>query len=106
MSNLDTDDFVDIIGISGAIVLSISFIPQTMKIYKNTDHANMCFCILMIICSIMMSIYSIYYNVIPMFIANISVLCNNMFVFIIVRYKKGNPQRVEQYDDKDSRITK
>lgn len=105
MSNWGADDFVDSVGISGAIVLSISFIPQTMKIYKNIDHANMCFCILMIICSTMMAVYSIYYNVIPMFIANISVLCNNIFVFIIVRYKQVKLIVDSENDIKTERLT-
>ena len=104
MNNLKISNFIDFLGISGAIVLSISFIPQTMKIYKNIEHANMCFCILMILCSTMMSIYSIYYNVIPMFIANISVLCNNIFVFIIVRYKQAQSLVDIENDIKSNRL--
>ena len=59
----------------------------------------------MIICSTMMSVYSIYYNVIPMFIANISVLCNNIFVFIIVRYKQVKRIVESENDIKTDRIT-
>ena len=105
MSNFGMDDFVDLVGILGAVVLSLSFIPQTIKIYKNTNHANICFCILMILCSSMMSLYSFYYNVVPMFIANISVLCNNLFVFIIVRYKNRDSLEDTHHDNKESRIT-
>ena len=81
------DGVVDLIGTSGAVVLSISFIPQTLKIYKNSEYGNICFCILMIICSFMMNIYSYYYRVIPMLIANISVFVNNIVILTIIKRK-------------------
>ena len=31
------DRVIDLVGTSGAIILSISFIPQTIKIYKNNE---------------------------------------------------------------------
>ena len=105
MSDSNVDHFIDIVGITGAVVLSISFIPQTIQVYKNTNHANICFCKLMIICSLMMSMYSIYYNVIPMFIANVSVLCNNVMVFIIVRYKQGKALVNSENDIKPNILT-
>lgn len=81
------DRVIDLIGTSGAVILSISFIPQTLKIYENSEHGNMCFCILMLLCSCMMTIYSYYYKVIPMLIANVSVFMNNLIILIIMKTK-------------------
>ena len=47
----------------------------------------MCFCILMLLCSCMMTIYSYYYKVIPMLIANVSVFMNNSIILIIMKNK-------------------
>lgn len=91
------DKIIDLIGTTGAIILSISFIPQTLKIYKNSEYGNICFCILMILCSLMMTIYSYYYFVIPMFIANISVLFNNIFIFIIIKTKIKN-NKIDEFE--------
>ena len=55
------------------------------------NHGNMCFCILMLICSLMMTIYSYYYNVIPMLIANISVFINNSLILIIIKKMDNKP---------------
>lgn len=83
------DRVIDLVGTSGAIILSISFIPQTLKIYENSEHGNRCFCILMLLCSFMMTIYSYYYKVIPMLIANVSVFMNNSIILIIMKNKNN-----------------
>jgi uncharacterized protein with PQ loop repeat len=81
---MNSDTIMETIGIIGASILSISFIPHTIKIYHDIEHADIIFCLLMILCSVMMSSYSYYFNVIPMFIANISVLCNNILVLTMI----------------------
>ena len=77
-------NIIDIIGYVGSIILSISFIPQTYAVYKQPKSANIYFTCLTLCCSLCLGIYSFYYNVIPMFVANVSVFINNLFVLIFI----------------------
>lgn len=80
-------DYVDIIGLLGSLILSITFIPQTYHVYKNKDSVsiNKTFLYLIILCSALLSYYSICKKVLPMAIANISVFLNNSAIIIIKR---------------------
>ena len=83
---------IDIIGHLGSIVLSISFIPQTYAVYKNPQCANIYFTFLTFFCSVCLGVYSFYYNVIPMLVANMSVFVNNAFVLIFIFNIRKNNQ--------------
>lgn len=75
-----TNQVIDSIGLIGSVVLSVSFIPQTYHAVYNIKNTNIIFVNLMILCSTALSIYSYYYRVYPMLIANCSVFVNNFIV--------------------------
>ena len=66
--------FIDGIGLASAILIGIMFIPQVSHVYreKDTNALNYMFLGINMIASSMGLVYSVYYNVIPMIIANTS----------------------------------
>lgn len=73
---------VDIIGFSGSLTLTLSFIPITLKTLKQKTFTETSphFLFLILVSSILLLIYSMYNKVYPMVIANISVLLNNLVI--------------------------
>ena len=67
-------NFIDGIGLTSAILIGIMFIPQVSHVYreKDTNALNYMFLGINMIASSMGLVYSVYYNVIPMIIANTS----------------------------------
>ena len=67
-------NFIDGIGLASAILIGIMFIPQVSHVYreKDTNALNYMFLGINMIASSMGLVYSIYYKVIPMIIANTS----------------------------------
>jgi uncharacterized protein with PQ loop repeat len=67
-------NFIDGIGLASAILIGIMFIPQVSHVYreKDTNALNYMFLGINMIASSMGLVYSVYYNVIPMIIANTS----------------------------------
>ena len=68
------------IGLAGSVILSIAFIPNTYFILRKNlycSEINIVFITL---------IYSIHFNLVPVIIANTSVLVNNLVVFIYYFY--------------------
>lgn len=77
------------IGLAGSVILSIAFIPNTYFILRKNlycSEINIVFITLMILCSLLLLIYSIHFNLVPVIIANTSVLVNNLVVFIYYFY--------------------
>lgn len=68
------NDAVNAVGLISSILISIMFVPQVVHVYKTKDtHAiNYTFLNLNMVASSLGLVYSIYYNVIPMIIANTS----------------------------------
>jgi len=86
---------IDSIGYSGGIVLSICLIPQIYTIIKtkHVDNISYLWQILYIIGITLHLYYSIYYNLLPIFIPTIIELCLILFLFILKIYytkKKHN----------------
>ena len=83
-------NWVDIIGLIGSISIGLSFIPQTYKTLKTNTIKSTSFLMFFITssASICMIVYSIYYKVLPMLIANVSVLTNSSIIMIAYIYKK------------------
>lgn len=78
--------YIDILGVIGSIAISISLIPQTYGTIRNinkSESVSIYFLILIFIASICQLIYSIEYNVLPMIIANWSVLINTIILISI-----------------------
>lgn len=83
-------NWVDIIGLIGSISIGLSFIPQTYKTLKINTIKSTSFLMFLITssASVCMIIYSVYYKVLPMLIANVSVLINCSIIMIAYLYKK------------------
>lgn len=72
--------WIDITGISGSVAIAISFFPQTYTSIKkkSVNGLSIKFILLIFIASISMDIYSFYYQIIPMIIANVCVTLNSL----------------------------
>ena len=68
------DKVIDGIGLVSSILISIMFVPQVVHVYKTKDtHAiNYSFLNLNMLASTMGLVYSVYFTVIPMIVANTS----------------------------------
>jgi uncharacterized protein with PQ loop repeat len=65
---------IDGIGLTSSILISIMFVPQVVHVYRTKDTAaiNYTFLGLNIVASSLGLVYSIYFNVVPMIVANTS----------------------------------
>ena len=76
------ENTIDILGILGSVLVGISFIPQTYLVIKNKEIKNISkwFILINVISSGLMIVYGIINLIIPMIIANSSVLLNNLII--------------------------
>lgn len=65
---------IDVSGLIGSVVIVIMFIPEVIHVYKYKDAKaiNYSFLHLNLIASVLSLVYSIYYDVVPMTITNVS----------------------------------
>ena len=82
---MNNDSIINIVGLTGSILIGTSFVPQTYKTIKNNETKDISpsFMILNIISASLMCIYGGYYFIIPVIISNGSVVIN---CFIIMFY--------------------
>lgn len=68
------DSIIDGVGLTSSILIAIMFVPQVVHVYRTKDtHAiNYSFLNLNLLASSLGLIYSIYFNVVPMIVANTS----------------------------------
>ena len=68
------DEVVDGIGLTSSVLITIMFVPQVVHVYrtKDTNAIDYSFLFLNLLASAMALIYSIYYTVVPMIVANTS----------------------------------
>ena len=68
------DKVIDGIGLTSSILISIMFVPQVVHVYKTKDTRaiNYSFLNLNMLASSLGLVYSIYFTVIPMIVANTS----------------------------------
>jgi uncharacterized protein with PQ loop repeat len=87
-------NLVDGIGLTSAILISIMFVPQVHHVYKekDTNAIDYKFLGLNMIASSMGLVYSVYYNVIPMIIANTSA---GLFSISLIGFKYVNELKEE-----------
>jgi uncharacterized protein with PQ loop repeat len=85
---------IDGIGLTSAILISIMFVPQVHHVYKekDTNAIDYKFLGLNMIASSMGLVYSVYYNVIPMIIANTSA---GLFSISLIGFKYVNELKEE-----------
>jgi uncharacterized protein with PQ loop repeat len=83
------DSFVEGIGLVSSILITIMFVPQIVHVYrtKDTDALNYAFLSINIVASILGLVYSIYYTVIPMIVANTSA---GLFSISLITMKRLN----------------
>ena len=83
------DSFVEGIGLTSSILITIMFVPQIVHVYrtKDTDALNYAFLGINIVASILGLVYSIYYTVIPMIVANTSA---GLFSISLITMKRLN----------------
>lgn len=89
------DSFIEGIGLVSSILITIMFVPQIVHVYrtKDTDALNYAFLGINIVASILGLVYSIYYTVIPMIVANTSA---GLFSISLITMKRlnGRPKEV------------
>lgn len=68
------ESIIDAVGLTGAILISIMFVPQVVHVYRTNDTRalNYTFLALNMVACAMGLVYSIYFHVIPMIVANTS----------------------------------
>jgi uncharacterized protein with PQ loop repeat len=68
------ESVIDGIGLTSSILISIMFVPQVVHVYRTKDtHAiNYAFLNLNMLASSLGLIYSVYFNIVPMIVANTS----------------------------------
>jgi len=83
---------IDACGLISSILITIMFVPQVVHVYKTKDtHAiNFTFLNLNILASALGLVYSIYYTVIPMIVANTSA---GLFSISLITMKLMNEQQ-------------
>ena len=85
---------IDGIGLTSAILISIMFVPQVHHVYKekDTNAIDYKFLGLNMVASSMGLVYSVYYNVVPMIIANTSA---GLFSISLIGFKYINELKEE-----------
>lgn len=79
-------NWIDVIGLIGSLLVGFSLIPQSYKSIKENDTKSISIYYLFItfLAAVFMGIYSIYYLILPMIIANGLVLGNVIILIILV----------------------
>ena len=82
-------NIIDVLGLASSIVITLMFIPEVMHVYKNSDAKaiNYSFLHLNLLASILALVYSIYNNIVPMIITNISA---GIFSIVMYHFKYVN----------------
>ena len=77
-------------GLCGSILIGLSFIPQTYKIIKDKETTNISttFIALNITSASLMTIYGIYFKIIPIIIANTSVITNCLIILFYINTQR------------------
>lgn len=89
------DDIINPIGLVSSILITIMFVPQVVHVYKTKDtHAiNYTFLFINLLASVMGLVYSIYFSVVPMIVANTSA---GLFSVSLVSMKYVNEFKEEK----------
>jgi MtN3 and saliva related transmembrane protein len=84
-------EIVNILGLIGSVLVTISFIPQTYKTLqqKEVSDISYSFMAINIVSSSLMCIYGIYHSYIPVIISDGSVLINCIIILSYIVYIKN-----------------
>ena len=77
---------IDVIGLLGSILVGFSLIPQSYKSFRENDVKSLSkyYLLITFLAAVFMGIYSIYYLILPMIIANGLVLGNVILLITLV----------------------
>lgn len=91
------DDIINPIGLVSSILITIMFVPQVVHVHKTKDtHAiNYTFLCINLLASVMGLVYSIYFKVTPMIVANTSA---GLFSISLIGMKYINELKEETRD--------
>ncbi len=89
---------IDVIGLVSSIMIDIMFVPQVVHVHKTKDtHAiNYYFLGLNVTASVMGLVYSVYYDVVPMIVANSSA---GLFTITLMGMKYNNELKDDTGDN-------
>ena len=92
-------NIIDGIGLTSSVLISIMFMPQVYHVYKekDTNAINYTFLNINMLASTLGLVYSVYYKVIPMIIANTSA---GLFSISLIGFKYVNElkEKTPKYD--------
>lgn len=95
------DEIVEYIGLVSSILITIMFVPQVVHVYKTKDtHAiNYAFLFINLVASMLGLVYSIYFTVVPMIVANTSAGLFSVSL-ISMKYLNNNPPIIVNEPDR------
>lgn len=81
--------WIDGAGLLSSVLICLMFVPELIHVYKNKDAKaiNYTFLHLNLLASVLALVYSIYYDIIPMTITNVSA---GLFSLILYHFKYVN----------------
>ena len=91
------DEIINPIGLVSSILITIMFVPQVVHVHKTKDTRaiNYTFLCINLLASVMGLVYSIYFKVIPMIVANTSA---GLFSISLISMKYINELKEETRD--------
>jgi uncharacterized protein with PQ loop repeat len=95
------NQIVEYIGLTSSILITIMFVPQILHVYKTNDTRaiNYAFLVINVLASTLGLIYSIYFTVVPMIVANTSAGLFSLSL-ICMKYLNNKPPLIT--DEQDS----
>ncbi len=83
---MSNNEIINMVGLTGSILVGVCFIPQTYKTIHSDEIKDISklFMILNVISASLMVIYGSYYLILPIIIANGSVLINCCIITICI----------------------
>ena len=95
------DEIVEYIGLVSSILITIMFVPQVVHVYvtKDTHAINYAFLHINLLASSLGLVYSIYFSVVPMTVANTSAGLFSISL-ISMKYLNNNPPIIVNEPDR------
>ena len=89
------DEIVEYIGLASSILITVMFVPQVVHVYRTKDtHAiNYAFLFINLVASTLGLVYSIYFTVVPMIVANTSAGLFSLSL-ICMKYLNNKPSLI------------
>jgi uncharacterized protein with PQ loop repeat len=94
------DEIVEYIGLVSSILITVMFVPQVVHVYRTKDtHAiNYAFLFINLVASTLGLVYSIYFTVVPMIVANTSAGLFSLSL-ICMKYLNNKPSLITNEQD-------